>query len=405
MKIFTFKFQHFKIHSTYVFLALIVCGSFLTLCGLVYSFTKQRQSLTVQVKGLEANNLKLSEQAKQYKTEILNLEQDDQRVRNDQLQEELKTMQAAFKKSLTSYESLLDLKEGKGKSSVLDKQYALILSTLSSNNYASASALLASLDTQIQKEQEKIASQSAASSVVAAAVVSNSPPGSGFSRQKVQTSAGEFVVDIIAADLRSSKVIIDTASDSTCTDNCPVLPLASYVARSGAFAGINGTYFCPESYPSCAGKKNSFDLLVMNKSKAYFNSDNNVYSQNPVAVFSGTSARFFSKAQDWGRDTGVDSVISNFPLLVINGQNQFGGNGDPKMNSRGVRGFLAAKDTFAYMGFVRNATVAEAATVLQTLGMQHAINLDSGGSSALWFGGYKLGPGRSIPNAVLFVRK
>jgi hypothetical protein len=184
-----------------------------------------------------------------------------------------------------------------------------------------------------------------------------------------------------------------------------VLPLASYVARSGAFAGINGTYFCPESYPSCVGKKNSFDLLVMNKNKAYLNSDNNVYSQNPVAVFSGTSARFFSKAQDWGRDTGVDSVISNFPLLVINGQNQFGGNGDPKMSSRGVRGFLAAKDTFAYMGFVRNATVAEAATVLQTLGMQHAINMDSGGSSALWFGGYKLGPGRSIPNAVLFVRK
>ncbi|MBP9699820.1 phosphodiester glycosidase family protein [Candidatus Woesebacteria bacterium] len=403
MTIFTSKFRQFKNHSSHVFLALIVCGSFLTLFGLVYGFTKQRQSLRFQVEGMEAKNQQLSEQVSQYRTEITNLEQEDQRVRNDQLQEELKTMQAAFKKSLASYESLLDLKEGKGKSSVLDKQYALVLSTLSSNNYASASSLLASLDTQIQKEQEKIASQSA--TVAVTAVASNTPPGSGFSRQKVQTSAGEFVVDIIAADLRSSKVIVDTASDSTCTDNCPVLPLASYVSRSGAFAGINGTYFCPESYPTCAGKKNSFDLLVMNKNKAYFNSDNNVYSQNPVAVFSGTSARFFSKAQDWGRDTGVDSVISNFPLLVINGQNQFGGNGDPKMSSRGVRGFLAAKDTFAYMGFVRNATVAEAATVLQTLGMQHALNLDSGGSSALWFGGYKLGPGRSIPNAVLFVRK
>jgi len=385
-----------------------VCACVLLLIAIVagvraYQATQNSLRVSTHNQELVLKSDQLNQELSSAQTTIIQLQSEDQRVRNDQLHDELKTMQSVFKKSLASYESLLDLKEGKGKSSVLDKQYALVLSTLSSNNYASASSLLASLDTLIQKEQEKIASQSA--TVAVTAVASNTPPGSGFSRQRVQTSAGEFVVDIIVADLRSSKVIVDTASDSTCTDNCPVLPLASYVSRSGAFAGINGTYFCPESYPTCAGKKNSFDLLVMNKNKAYFNSDNNVYSQNPVAVFSGTSARFFSKAQDWGRDTGVDSVISNFPLLVINGQNQFGGNGDPKMSSRGVRGFLAAKDTFAYMGFVRNATVAEAATVLQTLGMQHALNLDSGGSSALWFGGYKLGPGRSIPNAVLFVRK
>jgi len=392
----------------YRLLLSLVCACVLLLIAIVagvraYQATQNSLRVSTHNQELVLKSDQLNQELSSAQTTIIQLQSEDQRVRNDQLHDELKTMQSVFKKSLASYESLLDLKEGKGKSSVLDKQYALVLSTLSSNNYASASSLLASLDTLIQKEQEKIASQSA--TVAVTAVASNTPPGSGFSRQRVQTSAGEFVVDIIVADLRSSKVIVDTASDSTCTDNCPVLPLASYVSRSGAFAGINGTYFCPESYPTCAGKKNSFDLLVMNKNKAYFNSDNNVYSQNPVAVFSGTSARFFSKAQDWGRDTGVDSVISNFPLLVINGQNQFGGNGDPKMSSRGVRGFLAAKDTFAYMGFVRNATVAEAATVLQTLGMQHALNLDSGGSSALWFGGYKLGPGRSIPNAVLFVRK
>ena len=42
---------------------------------------------------------------------------------------------------------------------------------------------------------------------------------------------------------------------------------------------------------------------------------------------------------------------------------------------------------------------------MKALGMDNALNLDSGGSTALWSGGYKAGPGRNIPNAVLFVRK
>ena len=38
-------------------------------------------------------------------------------------------------------------------------------------------------------------------------------------------------------------------------------------------------------------------------------------------------------------------------------------------------------------------------------GMENALNLDEGGSTALWSGGYKAGPGRNIPNAVLFVKR
>ena len=145
-------------------------------------------------------------------------------------------------------------------------------------------------------------------------VINNVAPGSGYNRQTVAISEGNFIVDIIAADLNTTRVIVDTASDSDCFDNCPVLPLSDYVSRSGGFAGINGTYFCPASYPSCAGKVNSFDLLVMNKNKYYFNSSNNVYSTNPAVIFYGNSVRFVGKALEWGRDTGVDAVISNFPL-------------------------------------------------------------------------------------------
>lgn len=234
---------------------------------------------------------------------------------------------------------------------------------------------------------------------------SSSLPTNGFSRQKVATDKGAFTVSIIAADLNSARVIADTASDSSCKNNCPVLSLKDYVTRSGAFAGVNGPYFCPSTYPSCSGKTNSFDTLLMNKNKVYFNSDNNVYSTVPAAIFYGNTSRFVGQSLEWGRATSVDSVIANYPLLVQDGNIRFTGSGDGKLNGKGNRAFIGAKDNYAYMGIVQNATVAEVAVVLKSMGMKNALNLDSGGSTALWSSGYKFGPGRGIPTAILFVRK
>lgn len=390
------------------FILTLLIGTFLAILGV-----RTYQNIRSEASSLNSKLLKTTEEHTQTVDELQShlastsaeldtLKSEDQRVRNDRLEKDLKATKDTYLKVMKVYESMIDLREGKGKGLPMDKTFSSILSDLATTNYSSASSKLTKLDTDIAAQVAK----AALAGVPANVPVNNSAPGSGYSRQSVQTSAGTFVIDIIAADLTSTKVIIDTASDSTCGNNCPVLPLGTYVARSGAYAGVNGSYFCPESYPTCSGKTNSFDLLVMNKNKAYFNSDNNVYSQNPVAVFSNGSARFLSHAQDWGRDTGVDSVISNFPLLVINGQNQFGGNSDPKMGSKGSRSFVGAKGNKAFIGVVRNVTVAEMAMVLQTIGLDHAINLDSGGSTALWAnGGYKAGPGRNLPNVVLFVRR
>jgi hypothetical protein len=99
-------------------------------------------------------------------------------------------------------------------------------------------------------------------------------------------------------------------------------------------------------------------------------------------------------------------MISNQGLLLSGGNIQFGGDGDPKKGSRGSRSFVGSKGGTAYIGVVHNATVAEVARVLKTMGLESALNLDSGGSTALFAnGGYKIGPGRGIPNAILFVRK
>ena len=330
---------------------------------------------------------------------------EDQFVKNQKQEEEIKHIYDTYKKTVQTYESLLKLKDAGGNTDKLDELISESLTFLSDKNYSSAEAVLSEINTGIKKENESITKKATEFTISKNVAVNNAPPSSGYQRQQVSTEIGNFLMDIVSADLNSTKVIIDTASDNTCTDNCPVLSLADYASRSGAYAGINGSYFCPASYPSCAGKTNSFDTLLMNKNKVYFNSENNVYSNVPVAVFGSGWARFMGRSLDWGRDTGVDGVIANQPLLLSGGNIAFGGDGDPKKGSKGPRSFIGNKGGMVYIGVTHNATVAENAYVLKALGLENALNLDSGGSTALWTGGYKVGPGRNIPNAVLFVRR
>lgn len=353
----------------------------------------------------KAEILVLNQQLSNTRTELSTLKNEDQYKVNQELKDKIAKSEDAYKKTVTAYEKIVDLKVQKKDTQELDEQFTEILSDLSALNYTSASAKLATLNTDIQKEYSVIAAPvTTGGAPVAATTVSNTPPGSGYSFQSVTTDSGKFNVAIIAADAASTRVIVDTASDGNCSNDCPVLPLGTYVSRSGAFAGINGSFFCPQDYPSCAGKINSFDTLLMNKNKVYFNSDNNVYSTVPVAIFTSGGMSVRSQTLQWGRDTGVDGVIANHPLYVQGGQNVHGGAGD-KFAAKGARTFVAGKGSMVYIGIVYSATSAEAAKVLTTMGMDNALGLDQGGSTALWSGGYKAGPGRNLPSAVLFVRR
>lgn len=331
---------------------------------------------------------------------LQDLKNQDQYKINQKLTEDLKKTHDTYTDSIGFFEKIQDLKVQKQDTIALETTYAAIVKDLSDLHVASAEAKLTQLAAGIKKVQDSLLAATATGPNVVNAPASNTPPGSGYAVQQVKTDAGTFAVSMVAGDLSSTKIVVDTASDSDCKDNCPVMSLGDYVARSGAYAGINGSYFCPSTYPSCAGKSNSYDLLVMNKNKKYFNSDNNVYSTNPAVIFSNGGVRFVGKAQEWGRDTSVDGVLSNFPLLVA-GNNAVNADGGGK----GLRGFVANKGNIVYIGFVHNATAGEAAQVLKALGMENAMGLDQGGSTALWSGGYKLGPGRAIPNAILFLRK
>lgn len=335
-------------------------------------------------------------------TELDAVRNEDQYVKNASLSAEITNIQKTYSQAVVDYEALLDVRALTKDTAKYDDQFAIILSLLSKREWTLASSTLATLKMSLEKAKIDL---STAFVIPANVTESNAAPSSGFSRQSVKLDLGSFLVDIVAADMGSTKVIVDTASNETCSNDCPVTSLGDYVSRNGAFAGINGSYFCPADYPSCSGKKNSFDTLLMNKNKTYFNSDNNVYSAVPAVIFLSGSMRFVGQSLQWGRDTGVDGVLANQPLVLSGGNVAFGGDGDPKKGSRGSRSFVGNKGTTAYIGVVHNATVAEVGHVLKTLGLENALNLDSGGSTALWSGGYKAGPGRNIPNAILFVRK
>ena len=61
--------------------------------------------------------------------------------------------------------------------------------------------------------------------------------------------------------------------------------------------------------------------------------------------------------------------------------------------------------TYIYLVVVTNATVTDTAYVMQALGARDALNLDGGGTAALWIGGgYKVGPGRLLPNAIVLTK-
>ncbi len=394
--------KHFSVNLKVL---ILIAGGLLIVCvfGVAYyEFNNLNQNFNSERTSIQAQ---LADSQKK----LNDIQSQDPYKTNKDLMAEIKSIHDLYSQSITSYQNMIDLEDQKVDIKTLRTDYASLVNQLATQNYSSGSATLADLNKQIDDQNQKLAAKIAppppAAPSGAPVAVNNSPPGSGFSQQSVQTDSGTFTIDIIAADLNSTKVIVDTASDSDCGNSCPVMPLASYATRNGAYAGMNGSFFCPESYPSCAGKTNSFDTLLMNKNKHYFNSDNNVYSTIPAVIFSSGSIRFVGQSLDWGRDTGIDSMIANYPMLVQGGNFAYPGSGDPKFNAKGARNFVANKGNMVYIGSIFNATMEEAGHVLKTLGMDNALNMDEGGSTALWSGGYKVGPGRDIPNAILFVKK
>lgn len=233
-----------------------------------------------------------------------------------------------------------------------------------------------------------------------------SAPAEGYSYLNVSTEKGTFGTWLIKVPINSVKVKTLAAIESDCKNDCPTKTLQQYVEENGGFAGINGSYNCPPDYSACQDKKNSFDFALYDSNDGrWFNKGALGWSDTGLVTFSNGKADFYKKSTDYDGDS-VNAAISNYPSLLKDSKVVVD---EGKLTSfqkvRGLRGALGLGGENIYLVHISNATVVEAAYVMKALGAIHALNLDGGGSAAMYINGrYVLGPGRGLSNAIVLIR-
>ena len=246
---------------------------------------------------------------------------------------------------------------------------------------------------------------------------------SNYEYKVVSTERGNFVVDLVRIDLKNPNLkILSLAADTqVCTDGvCRAQSLADYVFANHGFAGVNGSYFCSSS--GC-GKANYYFFPVFDSlSGVMVNSDQLKYwTTGPIMAFDTNNkfyyfkdSREFKSVFDFEKNYGVklQAALGNQPRLVENKMNVLIDwdldNG--QKTGKYWRNALGYKDDALnpgqgelYIVIARQATVDDLAVIMQTMGMDYALNLDGGSSSALIYNGeYMVGPGRNIPNVLVF---
>ena len=231
--------------------------------------------------------------------------------------------------------------------------------------------------------------------------------GLGYNYESVSTVRGTFNVHLIKERLSAVTVKTLTANATDCSNNCPAKPLDQYASENGAYAGMNGTYLCPPDYAQCAGKVNSYDYAVYNSNLRRWINYNALNAQNGGLFFDGAGTSVYRRTYVYYQNqTPITAAITNFPLLVQNGSvidSTSEQNGSQLL--KGTKGAIGVDGTYIYLAIVTNATVTDSAYVMQALGARDALNLDGGGTAAMWIGGsYKVGPGRLLPNAIVLTK-
>jgi hypothetical protein len=236
------------------------------------------------------------------------------------------------------------------------------------------------------------------------------PTNTGYSLLSVPTAHGTFVVHLIKERLSEVSVKTVAANTVACRSDCPVKPLTQYITDNSAFAGMNGTYLCPPDYAECAGKVNSYEYAVYDSNlRTWLNLPSLATTQTGLVTFTGSTPTFYRRSSVYARDrlrvAPITAGMTMYPLLVQDGRVV---DSDAEQSDaqklRSMKGSIGVDQTFIYLALVANASVTESAHVLQAIGVRDALNLDGGGTSAMWLGSYKVGPGRLLPNAVVLTR-
>lgn len=237
-----------------------------------------------------------------------------------------------------------------------------------------------------------------------------------YEQRTVATRNGNFTAHIVELDRDAYSMKTVVREDSDCEGGCNAATLADYVNELGGVVGINGTYFCPPDYGYCASKTYSFLPPVYDTdSDTMINADTMIFHNRPmVAQTQDGDLHYFHRDDNFGATLDafestqgvVNGVMGSWPSLVENGSSVL--SGEPQesaFNNRGLRGGIGWDDESIYLVNVSGATMDDLSAVFEALSVDFAMNLDGGGSSALIYNNeYKVGPGRLLPNAIVFVK-
>jgi exopolysaccharide biosynthesis protein len=231
--------------------------------------------------------------------------------------------------------------------------------------------------------------------------------GDGYSYVSVKTNLGTFYAHVYKAKLSSINIKSVAANKDTCKNNCPTKPLKQYIDENGALAGMNGTYFCPPDYPNCKSKTNSFDFAFYNSNqKKWLNKNSLKWNKTAAMTVKNGKVKFCMDTTKCSSD-GVSAGISNYPALLQDGRIVVEkGDVQQYQKQKGTKGAIGTDGSNIYLILSPSTTINEFAYVCRALGMTSALNVDGGGSSAMYAGGrYRVGPGRSLPNAIVLTKK
>lgn len=237
--------------------------------------------------------------------------------------------------------------------------------------------------------------------------------GAAYERRKVKTKFGEFVTDIITINLSDPdlRIITETAENNNCKKRCQAKTLQSFIETNNAFAAMNGTYF-----DTSRSKLNYYFFPVYNSNaRKFINEDQMKYpTTGPLMAFdTDNKFYYFKDSREFKSKAAFESkygvklqaAIGNKPRLIEEGLNYLiDWEVDHKqLTVKTLRNAIAYKDNKLYLVVTEKSTVPDLAEVLTELGMQYAINIDGGYSTALFYNGNMVkGPGRDIPNAIMF---
>lgn len=373
-------------------LGMVVC---LTI-ALLYWFTQTNNQLLQNNQNLASKDSQIASLSAQIKNTI----KENEILKNEESKVQLTFIENTLDKYLLVKDKSASYKASGVDTAAVDAQFPTVADLLLAQKYSEADTLLSKLDTDLEtalKSKQAAAAAAAKPKTTSSSSNCSSLPSSGYCKMSING----YTVYVVAGSISSVRTV--TANSDNCNDNCPTKSLQNYISDNGGFAGMNGTYFCPPDYSTCAGKVNSFDFPVYNSNLGkWINEDKMLWTNRAMIAFTSGSAHFYPNANSYSGLSGIKAGIVNFPGLVYNGQNIVNNYSlTSAQNTKGTRGGIGVKGSIVYLVIASSATVGDFAGIMTSLGMTHALNLDGGGSTALYSGGYKVGPGRALPNAVI----